>query len=164
MAEKKKGGLAVVIGVGKTKGPPPEPPPGDIPFDTGDEELPPDETDTAAEADTGAPPPDTEGGDYEEGAYPEFTVPEGLDLDDLGPGEEKEVLCVIRKKDDGTACFTQVDGVDLAGTPTGMGGPPPAPPPMPMGPGPGGPPPPPGMMPPGPPNPVRAAAARAGLM
>jgi hypothetical protein len=164
MADKKKGGLAVMIGIGKTKGPPPEPPPGDIPLDEEDtaeapEEGPPDEEDLAE-----AP---EEGGDYE-GSYPEFTIPEGLDLSDLKPGEEKEVLCVVRKKDDGTACFTQVDGVDLAGTPLGMGGPPPAlPPPSPMG----GPPPPmppggPMMMgpPPGPPNPIRDRAAARGLM
>jgi hypothetical protein len=160
MAEKKKGGLVVAVGIGKPKGPPPEPPPGDLPLDEEDvteapEAGPPDEEDLGE-----AP---EEGGDYEKGgSYPEFTIPEGLDLGDLEPGEEKEVLCVVRKKDDGTACFTQVDGVDLAGTPLGMGGPPPAmPPPMPMGPG--GPPPPPGM-PPGPPNPVRDRAAAMGLM
>ena len=143
MADKKKGGLVVAVGVGKTKGPPPL-----------DEEdiLPPDEEDLGAEAE--APAPEEE--DYEEGSYPEFTIPEGLDLSDLKPGEEKDVLCVVQKKDDGTACFTQVDGVDLAGTPAGMGGPPPMPPP-PMG-GPGGPP------PMGPPNPVRDPARAMGLM
>jgi hypothetical protein len=160
MADKKKGGLAVVIGVGKTKGPPPEPPPGDIPLDEEDvteapEEGPPDEEDLAE-----AP---EEGGDYAEGSYPEFTVPEGLDLSDLEPGEEKEVLCVIRKKSETEACFTQVDGVDLAGTPTGgMGGPPPAMPPPPPPMGPGGPPLP--MGPPGPGSPVRDRAAAMGLM
>jgi hypothetical protein len=171
MADKKKG-LVVAVGIGKTKGPPPEPPPGDIPLDmgdTGDEDIAlPDEPDTTDEADTGAPPLD-EGGDYEEGAYPEFTIPEGLDLADLNPGEEKEVLCVIQKKDDGTACFTQVDGVDLAGTPLGMGGPPPAMPPPPPPPpgampmGPGGPPMPMGP-PPAPGGSVRDRAAAMGLM
>jgi hypothetical protein len=160
MAEKKKGGLVVAVGIGKPKGPPPP--------DDEEDILPPDEMDTETEdlGPEGPPPPKED--EYEEGAYPEFTIPEGLDLTDLEPGEEKDVLCRIRMKDDGTACITQVDSVDPAGTPTGMGGPPPAMPPppmpMPMGPGgPGGPPPPPGL-PPGPPNPVRDRAAAMGLM
>ena len=70
------------------------------------------------------PPPPEEG--EAEGAYPEFSIPEGLDLSDMEPGEEKEVLCLIGKTSDGTACIKQVDGVDLAGEGQGMYGPPPA--------------------------------------
>jgi hypothetical protein len=123
-----------------------------------------------------------------EGSCHELDIPEGLDLSDLNPGEEKEVLCVIRKVSDTEACFKQVDGIDLAGAATGgMAGPPPAAPPAPPGMppgGPGGPPPgapppellaammgaggPPPGLPPGPPEPpgapVRRRAARAGLM
>ena len=115
-------------------------------------------------------PPEEEGA---EGAYPEFSIPEGLDLSDLEPGEEKQVLCVIGKTSDGSACIKQVDGIDLAGEGQGMYGPPPAapvppPPPPGMGGGPGGPPMPSGMPPPGMPlgpgGPVRQRAAARGLM
>ena len=110
--------------------------------------------------------PEAEGEEFPEeeeaeGAYPEFSIPAGLDLSDLEPGEEKEVLCVIRKTSDSEACIRQVDGIDLAGEGQGMSGPPPA--------APVPPPPPPGMpmgppMPMGPGGPVRNRAAAAGLM
>jgi hypothetical protein len=172
---KPKAGVAVVIGVGKPKEPPADegadyeeeaPPEGEDLTDTGEELTPPEE-----EA---------------EGAYPEFTIPEGLDLSDIEPGEEKEVMCLIGKTADDTACIKQVDGVDLGGAGVGMYGPPPAPPaggPPPPPPGgggmpppplppelammgaPGGPPPPPGLVPPeGPAGPVRRRAAARGLM
>jgi hypothetical protein len=159
MAKKKEDGLAVVIGVGKTKpkgGPPPD--------DTGDDLA----TDTSSQDDYLAenageePPPSDEG--ESEGAYPEFTIPEGLDLSDMEPGEEREVLCVIGKTADDTACIKQVDGVDLAGEGQGMYGPPPAasvPPPPPAAMlAAGGPP----MGPPPPGGPIRGRAAALGLM
>jgi hypothetical protein len=157
MADKKKGGLVVAVGIGKPKGPPPP--------DDEEDILAPDEEDLGTEDLGPEGPPVPEEEEYQEGSYPEFTIPEGLDLSDLDKGEEKQVLCVVRKMSETEACFTQVDGVDLAGTPTGgMGGPPPAmppPPPPPMGPG--GPPPPP-MGPPGPGSPVRDRAQAMGLM
>jgi hypothetical protein len=175
---KPKGGLAVVIGVGKPKG---------LPADEGfsDEEAPPEEE--GAYPEEGAEPaPEEEAEGEAEGAYPEFTIPEGLDLSDIEPGEEKEVMCLIGKTSEGQACIKQVDGVDLAGSGVGMYGPPPAPPAggppppppggMPPGPGglppelammamgaPGGPPPP-GLPPEGPGGPVRRRAAARGLM
>jgi len=157
MATKPKGdGLAVIVGVGKPKGAPP--PDDDNPL-TDDDEL---------EGEAEAP-----GEGYDEGSYPEFTIPEGLDLSDLADGDEKEVLCVIRKTSDTEACIKQVDGVDLAGEGIGKTGPPPAlpvPPALPAGGmplGPGGPPigGPPVMGPPaGPGMPVRRRAMGAGLM
>jgi hypothetical protein len=175
----KKKGLTVAIAVGK-------PPPGDE-AEGFDEEAPPEDL-YPEEGGEELPAPEEE----TEGAYPEFTIPAGLDLSDLEPGEEKEVLCIIGKTADDTACIKQVDGVDLAGEGVGMYGPPPAapvppPPPPGMG-GPGGPPPPgmlaggppmgppppglpprlpPGMppgMPMGPGGPVRRRAAARGLM
>ena len=47
--------------------------------------------------------------------YPEFTIPEGLDLSDLEAGDEKEVLSVVRKMSEDTACIVSVEGVDLTG-------------------------------------------------
>ena len=156
---KKKDGLTVAIAVGKPKTPPP---PDDIGLDDLAEEAPPEEEDYLAENAGEEPPPEEES----EGAYPEFTIPAGLDLADMEPGEEKQVLCLISKTGDDTACIKQVDGVDLAGEGQGMYGPPPAAPvpPPPMGP------PPPGMLaggpamgpPPG--GPVRSRAAARGLM
>jgi hypothetical protein len=194
---KKKDGMALIIAAGE-------------PVDEGglDEETASEEEGAYPEEGDEAPEESEETGEEGgEGAYPEFSIPAGLDLSDLEPGEEKEVVAVISKTSDGSACIKQVDGIDLAGEGQGMYGPPPAapvppPPPaggMPMGPrppmppprgmpmgGPGGPPPmmagpprgmppgmprgmppgmPPGMMPPpGPGGPVRAAAARRGLM
>lgn len=46
-------------------------------------------------------------------AYPEFAIPDGLDLSGLKDGETKEVLAVIQKKDDGNICVTTIDGVNL---------------------------------------------------
>jgi len=45
--------------------------------------------------------------------YPEFAIPEGLDLSGIKDGETKEILAVIKKKDDGKACLVSVDGVKL---------------------------------------------------
>ena len=146
----------IAIAIGKPKGPPPDDiAPEDMPI-PGDEEA----SEEGPEA-PGEPPeaPESEGEEQAEGSYPEFDIPEGLDLSDLNPGEEKQVLCVIKKTSDSEACITQVDGIDLAGAGGGMTGPPP----MPAAP----PAPPPGMMmppPPGPGGPVRARAAAAGLM
>ena len=174
---KKKDGLTVAIAVGKPKAPPEDEGEG---FE--EEALP--EEGYPEEGGEELPAPEEEG--EGEGAYPEFTIPAGLDLSDLEPGEEKEVLCILGKTADDTACIKQVDGVDLAGEGLGMYGPPPAapvppPPPPGMG-GPGGPPPPeamlaggppmelpPGMPPPGlppvgPGGPVRRRAAARGLM
>ena len=98
-----------------------------------------------------------------EGAYPEFTIPEGLDLSDIEPGEEKQVMATIGKTSEGMACIKSMDGVDLAGLSEGMYGPPPAAPlPPPPGPpmGVGMPP----MGPGGPSAPVRTRARGAGLM
>ena len=170
MAEKKKDVAALVIGVGKPK-------------DEGKdfEEEAPEEEGFPEEEGEELPPAEEE--ESEGGAYPEFSIPEGLDLSDIEPGEEKEVLCLISKTSDGSACIKQVDGVDLAGLGQGMYGPPPAEPlPEELPPGPGGPPPP-GMLAGGPPmelppgmaimggpppeeemSPVRRRAAAAGLM
>lgn len=49
--------------------------------------------------------------------YPSFAIPEGLDLSDMEPGDEKEVLAMIRKDDEGNATITRIEGVDLAGGP-----------------------------------------------
>lgn len=49
----------------------------------------------------------------EDSEYPEFDIPEALNLSDLRDGEEREVLAVVKKKDDGTACIVSVDGVKL---------------------------------------------------
>jgi len=46
-------------------------------------------------------------------AYPEFAIPDDLDLSGLKDGETKEVLAVIQKKDDGNICVTTIDGVKL---------------------------------------------------
>jgi len=46
-------------------------------------------------------------------SYPEFAIPDGLDLSGLKDGETKEVLAVIQKKDDGNICVTTIDGVKL---------------------------------------------------
>lgn len=159
MATKPKGGLAVVVGVGKPKGPPED----DMDMEEGLDNPLVDELE-------GEEPAAEE---YSEGSYPEFTIPEGLDLSDLEDGDEKEVLCVIRKTSETEACIKQVDGVDLAGEGVGMAGPPPAapvPPPPPAGGvpppgmplGPGGPP----VAGPaaGPGMPVRRRAMGAGLM
>lgn len=145
-----------MIGVGKPK-------PGDQ--GGGDTGAPPE---GGYEEESAESPPEEESEASTEGAYPEFTVPEGLDLSDLEPGEEKQVLCTISKTSDTEACIKQVDGVDLAGQGTGMYGPPPALPPG------GPPPPPPGggmpmpmgapMGPGGPAAPVRRRAAASGLM
>ena len=152
---KKKDGAAIMIAVGK-------PAPGDE--GEGLEEEAPEEEGFPEEEGEGLPP--EEEAEAGEGAYPEFSIPEGLDLSDLEPGEEKEVLCLIGKTSDGSACIKQVDGIDLAGEGQGMYGPPPAPP-VPPAPPAGGPPlggmPLEGMpMPPG--APVRAAARGRGLM
>ena len=45
--------------------------------------------------------------------YVEFPIPEGLDLQGMEEGTDKEVVAVIRKKEDGTACLISVDGVDV---------------------------------------------------
>jgi hypothetical protein len=162
---KKKDGLTVAIAVGKPKTPPPD---DDTEGDDFAEATPPEDDYLAEEAGKEPPPPDEE---ESEGAYPEFTIPAGLDLSDMEPGEEREVLCIIGKTADDTACIKQVDGVDLAGEGQGMYGPPPAapvpppPPPGMMGPPPaamlaGGPP----MGPPPPGGPIRGRAAALGLM
>ena len=171
--------VTVAIGIGKPKGPPPpdDTAPEDMPL-PGDEEA----SEEGPEA-PGEPPeaPESEGEEEAEGSYPEFDIPKGLDLGDLKPGEEKEVLCVIKKTSDTEACITQVDGIELSGQGGGMTGPPPAAPPAEGPPAPppaalaamlgggGGPPgmppaimPPPGPEPPG--GAVRARAVRAGLM
>jgi hypothetical protein len=166
MAKKKEGGLAVVIGVGKTK-PKGGPPPDDTGGDNLAEATSPQDDYLAENAGQEPPPPDQGEG---EGAYPEFTIPAGLDLSDMEPGEEKQVLCLIGKTADDTACIKQVDGVDLAGEGQGMYGPPPAAPvPSPPPPGLMGPPPP-GMLAGGPPmgpppgGPIRGRAAARGLI
>lgn len=46
--------------------------------------------------------------------YIEFTVPEGLDLSGMEDDEEKEVLAVLRKKSDDTACIISVEGIEIA--------------------------------------------------
>ena len=151
-AKKAKDGLAILIAAGKPK-------PGDE--GEGDEEALPEEEGAYPEegAEAELAPEEEES----EGAYPEFTIPEGLDLSDIEPGEEKQVLCVIGKTADDTACIKQVDGVDLGGAGVGMYGPPPAAPaggPPPGGlppPGLGGPPPGP-PRPPGPPPPMMMGA------
>ncbi len=153
----------LTIAIGK-KAPAEAPPPDEF---EGEEEAPEDEgIDPTEEGDE----PETPGEEEAEGSYPEFSIPDGLDVSDLKPGEEKEVLCTIRKTSETEACITQVDGIDLAGAGGGMTGPPPqqagGPPPPEMLAammGGGGPPPPPGMGGP-PPNPVRSRAAAAGLM
>lgn len=45
--------------------------------------------------------------------YVEFPIPDGLDLAGMEDDTDKEVVAVIRKKDDGTACLISVDGVDV---------------------------------------------------
>ena len=151
-----------MIAVGK-----PKPPPGveeETPEEDAAEGYVEEEGELPPEEESQEPAPEEEA----EGAYPEFSIPEGLDLSDLEPGEEKEVLCVISKTSDTEACIRQVDGIDLAGAGQGMSGPPPAepvPPPPPAGGGMLGPPGmPPGGMPLGPGGPVRRRAAAAGLM
>lgn len=84
----KKDGLAILIAAGKPKG-------GGPPEGSDEEE--------AAES------PEEEAAETQ---YPEFDVPEGLDLSDMKTGDEKEVLATIRKTDSG-ACLVKVDGVDL---------------------------------------------------
>jgi hypothetical protein len=91
--------------------------------------------------DEGAPEEEAaETPEYEASEYPEFEIPEGLDLSDLEEDDEKQVLAVVRKKSETSACIVSVDGVDLAGgeaeeapappveappmPPSGMGGPP----------------------------------------
>lgn len=46
--------------------------------------------------------------------YIEFSVPDGLDLSGIEEGEEKEILAVIRKKSEDTACLISVDGIEVA--------------------------------------------------
>lgn len=96
---KPKGGLAILI-AGKPGGPPE--PEGQAPEEGSAEEE-------AAES------PEEEAAEPSE--YPEFDVPEGLDLSDMKVGDEKEVLAVIRKTEDG-ACVVSVEGIDLSGAPS----------------------------------------------
>ena len=95
MAKDKKGGLAILIAGKPTDEEPVE-------DDYEGEDVPTDEIEAEAEP-------------YEEAEYPEFDIPEGLDLADMEEGDEKEVLAVVRKKAEGSACIVSVDGVDLAG-------------------------------------------------
>ena len=44
--------------------------------------------------------------------YPEFPIPEGMDLADLKEGDEKEVVAKVKKKGD-SLCLVSVDGVAL---------------------------------------------------
>lgn len=97
MAAKPKGGLAILI-AGK----------GGAPADEG---APASEEGSAEEE--AAETPEEEATETE---YPDFQVPEGLDLSDMKSGDEKEVLATIRKTDDG-AELVSVEGVDLAGKP-----------------------------------------------
>lgn len=48
--------------------------------------------------------------------YPEFELPEGLDVTDLEEGEEMEVLAKIRKEKDGKACLVELEGFSLKET------------------------------------------------
>jgi hypothetical protein len=98
-AAKGKGGLAILI-AGKPGGPPDE---GGAPA--------PEEGSAEEEA---AESPEEEAAETE---YPEFDVPEGLDLSDMEAGDEKEVLAVIRKTETG-ACIVSVEGIDLSGKPS----------------------------------------------
>lgn len=52
--------------------------------------------------------PENEGSEY-----PEFDLPDGVDLTDLEDGEEKEVVAVVRKKGDGRACVVSINGISL---------------------------------------------------
>lgn len=94
---KPKAGLAILI-----KGNP-----------TRDTEPAPEDTDYADE-EAAAP----EALEEEVAEYPSFAIPEGLDLSDMEPGDEKEVLAMIRKDDEGNATITRIEGVDLAGGPS----------------------------------------------
>lgn len=94
---KSKGGLAILIAGKPAKGKPPEE---DEMSDMMDEDF-----------------PDEETADEEAAEYPTFQVPSGLDLSEMQPGEEKEVMASIRINDDGTATITKIEGVDLAGGP-----------------------------------------------
>lgn len=42
-----------------------------------------------------------------------FDTPRGLDLTDIKDGEEKEIVAVIRKEEDGKACLVSVNGIKL---------------------------------------------------
>jgi hypothetical protein len=108
MAKKAKGGLAILI-AGKPAGKDEADDTTDYPEDMG---PPPDDTGALPEEDTGVPPePDYAAAEEE---YPEFEVPEGVDLSDMGTGDEKEVLATIRMKEGGMACITKIEGVDIA--------------------------------------------------
>lgn len=127
---KKPNALVVAVGVGKPKGPPP----GGPPEGSEEEEALESPEEEAAEPDARQ---------VEEGEYPEFDIPDGLDLGDMKEGDEKEVLATIRMTGEGTACVTKIEGIDLAGgggPPTEAEMPNQATPPMPMGPPAGGPP------------------------
>jgi hypothetical protein len=90
-----------MIGVGpkgKGGGPP------EIPFGPGPGKAP-----SAAEEEAAESP------EEEAAEYPSFSIPEGLDLSDLKPGDEKQMLCTVRKTDEGNAEIISVDGVDLVG-------------------------------------------------
>jgi hypothetical protein len=95
---KDKKGFALLVAGKPTKGPPAEE------DDYMGEEEP--AADVAVDIEAEAPA---------EPEYPEFDIPEGLDLSDMEDGDEKEVLAVVRKKSDGTACVVSVDGVNLTG-------------------------------------------------
>ena len=133
MPKDKKGGLAILIAGKPTKGPAADEDEyegEDVPVEESEEPEAPIE-DEYAES---------------EAAYPEFDIPAELDFSDMEEGDEKEVVAVIRKKGEATACIVSVDGVDLAGgelpveeelpteAPPAPPAPPMGPPPAPMGP------------------------------
>lgn len=45
--------------------------------------------------------------------YPEFELPNGVDVDLKEDGDEVEVLAKLRKKKDGKVCLIEVEGVSL---------------------------------------------------
>ena len=44
--------------------------------------------------------------------YPEFDVPEGMDVVDMEEGEDKEIVAKVRKKGD-KLCLVEVNGIEL---------------------------------------------------
>ena len=45
--------------------------------------------------------------------YIEFPIPDGMDLEGMEEGEEREVVAVIRKKEGATACLISVYGIPI---------------------------------------------------
>lgn len=48
----------------------------------------------------------------DESEYPEFDIPEGLDVTELEDGDEQEIVAKVRKKGD-RLCLVSVNGIEL---------------------------------------------------